>query len=56
MYTDNGEVVIADNEMVLVHCKDIETTNLHLHHGDVTVENGKCNTALFNSYTGERIL
>ena len=56
IYTENGEVVIADNQMVMMHCKDIDKTVLHLHSGDITVENGKYNTVVYNSFTGEKIL
>lgn len=56
IYSDDGEVIIADNEMVMMHCKDIPQTTLHLHCGDVKVENGKYNTVIYNSFTGERVL
>ncbi len=56
IYTDNGEVVIADNEMVMVHCKGIPQTTLHLHCGDIEIENGKYNTVVYNTFTGEKIL
>ena len=56
IYTDNGEVVIADNEMVMMHCKGVPTTTLHLHCGDVKVDNGECNTVVYNTFTGEQIL
>ncbi len=56
IYTDNGEVVIADNEMVMMHCKDTPKTVLHLHCGDVEIENGEVNTVIYNTCTGERIL
>ncbi|MBQ7369000.1 MAG: hypothetical protein IJW60_04785 [Clostridia bacterium] len=56
IYADNGEVVIADNETVMLHSKGISQTVLHLPCGDITVENGKCNTVLYDIRTGERIL
>lgn len=56
IYTDNGEVVIADNEMVMVHCKGIARTVLHLENGDVEIENGKYNTVVYNTKTGEKVL
>ena len=56
IYADNGEVIIADNEMVMMHCKGIPTTTLHLHCGDVEVDNGKYNTVVYNTFTGEQIL
>lgn len=56
IYSDDGEVIIADNEMVMMHCKDIPTTTLHLHCGDIKIENGKYNTVVYNTYTGEKIL
>ena len=56
IYSDDGEVIIADNEMVMMHCKDIPQTTLHLHCGDVKVENGKYNTVIYNSFTGEKVL
>lgn len=56
IYTDGGEVVVADNEMVMVHCKDIPKTTLRLHCGDIELENGKYNTVVYNTFTGEQIL
>ena len=43
IYADNGEVVIADNEMVMLHSKGVPHTTLHLHCGDIEIENGKYN-------------
>ena len=56
IYTNNGEVVVADNEMVMVHCKDIPHTTLHLPCGNIELENGKYNTAVYNIYTGKKLL
>lgn len=56
IYTDQSEVVIADNGLVMVHCKDIPRSVLHLHCGDIVVENPKYSTAVYNTQTGERIL
>lgn len=56
IYTDNGEVVTVANRFVLVHTKGIPQTTLHLTCGDVTLENGKCNTVIYDDLTGERIL
>ena len=56
IYTDNGEVVIADNEMVMVHCKNTPQTVLHLHCGDVKIQNEKYSTVVYNTFTGEKIL
>ena len=56
IYADNGEVVIADNEMVMLHSKGVPHTTLHLHCGDIEIENGKYNTVVYNTFTGEKIL
>ncbi|MBO5479935.1 MAG: hypothetical protein J6A63_01940 [Clostridia bacterium] len=56
IYATNGEVIVADNEMVMMHCKDIPHTTLHLHCGDIQVDNGKYNTVVYNTFTGERVL
>lgn len=56
IYAENGEVIIADNEMVMMHCKNIPQTTLRLHCGDVKVENGKYNTVVYNTLTGEKIV
>ena len=56
IYTDNGEVVIADNEMVMIHCKDIPHTTLHLKFVDIEIDNPKYSTVVYNVVTGERIL
>ena len=55
VYTDGGEVVCAQNNFVMVHTKGKDKTLLHLACGDVTVENGACNTAVFDNLTGERL-
>lgn len=55
IYTDNGEVVVAQNNMVMVHTKGVQKTVLHLACGDVEIENGACNTAVFDNLTGERM-
>ena len=56
IYTEGQEVVVADNEMVMVHSKGIKRSVLHLHCGDVEVENGPYQTVVYHTYTGERIL
>ena len=56
IYTENGEVVIADNELVMVHCRDLPKTKLHLHCGDIEIENEKFSTVVYNTITGEKIL
>ncbi len=56
IYTHGGEVVVADNEMVMVHSKGIEKTNLRLPFGDITIDNGNYNTVIYNVITGEKVL
>lgn len=56
IYTDGGEVVIADNELVMVHSRDIPETVLHLHSGDCVLKNEKFQTVVYNTYTGEQVL
>ena len=55
IYTDGGEVVCAQNNFVMVHTKGKEKTLLHLSCGDVSIDNGDCNTAVFDNLTGERV-
>lgn len=56
VYTENHEVVVADNGMVMVHTKGIEKTVLHLHCGTIELENGDCRTVVYDTNTGERLL
>ena len=56
IYTSGGEVVIADHNMVMVHCKDHPKTVLHLHCGDMIIENPKYCTVIYNSQTGDKIM
>ena len=55
IYARGGEVVTAQNNYVLVHTKGISQTVLHLACGDVTVQNEKCGTVIYDNLTGERI-
>lgn len=56
IYTENEEVVCVANDLVMVHCKDKPVTTLHLKCGDVTVENGKYSTKVFDNLTGQKLL
>lgn len=56
IYTENGEVVVADNETVMVHTKGVPVTRLNLPSGEIEIENGKYNTVVYNVITGERVL
>ena len=56
IYTDHREVVVADNNLVMVHCKNIAKTHLHLKDRDILLDNGACNTYVFDVETGERLL
>ena len=55
IYTDGGELVCAQNQFVMVHTKGTSQTVLHLACGDVLVENGACNTVVYDNLTGERV-
>ena len=56
IYTDGGEVVVADGGMVMVHCKDIPQTVLHLPCGDICMKNEKFSTVVYDCQSGERLL
>jgi hypothetical protein len=56
IYTDNNEVVCVANDFVMVHCKEMPVTTLHLKCGDIKVENGKYSTKVFDNLTGQRLL
>ena len=56
IYSENGEVVCVANDLVMVHCKEIPVTTLHLKCGDVKVENEKYSTKVFDNLTGQRLL
>ena len=56
IYTEANEVCIADNEMVMMHCREKDETVLHLHCGDIKLKNKKFTTVIYNSFTGEKIL
>ena len=56
IYTEGNEVCIADNNMVMIHTKDIPFSTLHLHSGDLRVKNGDCSTIVYDTQTGKRIL
>lgn len=56
MYTENGEVLTAANDLVMYHCTNKKETALNLKCGKQSVKNGKYQTAVFDSLTGEKIL
>ena len=56
IYTDGDEVVIADNDMVMVHCKDKPRTVLHLPCGDIEVKHERFSTVIYHTQTGKRLL
>ena len=56
IYADNGEVVCVANDFVMLHCKGIPETTLHLKCGDVTVKNEKYTTKVYDNLTGQRWL
>ena len=56
IYTDGNEVVIADNDMVMVHTKGVSELKLHLHSGDIVIDTPKYSTVVYNTQTGEKIL
>ena len=56
IYTDGDEVVIADNDMVMVHTKEKEEVTLHLHSKDILLHLPKYSTVVYNTKTAEKIL
>ena len=56
IYSDGGEVIIADNELVMIHCKDRAEVTLHLQNQTVTFPCEKFETRVYHTQTGERIL
>lgn len=56
IYTDGDEVVIADNDLVMVHTRERSEVNIHLHSGDILVRTPKYSTVVYNTKTGEKIL
>ncbi len=57
IYTEDGEVVIADNALVMVHSKNQPRTVLHLPQGDLVLENCiEGDTQIIDIRTGQRIL
>ena len=56
IYTDNEEVLCVANDLVMLHCKETPKTTLHLKCGDITVENEKYTTAVYDNLTGQRLL
>ena len=55
VYSTGGEAITAANGFVMAHSKGKEKTLLHLACGDVEMENGRCETAILDIHTGERI-
>ena len=56
IYTDGEEVVVADNELVMVHTREVDEIKLHLHCGDIVINPTKYSTVIYNTKTGEKIL
>ena len=56
IYTENEEVLCVANDLVMVHCKDKPVSTLHLKGGDITVENEKYTTKVYDNLTGQRLL
>ena len=56
IYSENGEVVCVANDLVMLHCKETPVTTLHLKCGDITVENEKYTTKVYDNLTGKRLL
>ncbi len=56
IYTDGEEVVVADNEMVMVHTREADEIKLHLHCKDIVINPPKYSTVIYNTKTGEKIL
>ena len=56
VYAEGGEVVCVANDLVMYHCKETPTTTLHLKCGDVTVDNEKYVTKVYDNLAGKRLL
>lgn len=56
IYADKDEVIIADNELVMIHCRDREEATLHLQNQKITFPCAKFETRVYHTVTGERIL
>ncbi len=56
VYAEGGEVVCVANDLVMYHCKETPVTTLHLRCGDVTIENEKYTTKVYDNLTGKRLL
>ena len=56
IYTDNDEVLCVANDLVMLHCKEKPVTTLHLKSGDITIENEKYTTKVYDNLTGQRLL
>ena len=56
IYTENEEVLCVANDLVMLHAKEKPVTTLHLKCGDITVENEKYTTKVYDNLTGQRLL
>ncbi len=56
IYTENGEVLCVANDLVMFHAKETPVTTLRLKCGDITVENQKYTTKVYDNLTGQRLL
>ena len=56
IYTENEEVLCVANDLVMLHCKETPKSTLHLKCGDITVENEKYTTKVYDNLTGQRLL
>lgn len=56
IYSEGGEVVCVANDLVMLHCKEMPETTLHLKCGDITVKNEKYTTKVYDNLTGQRLL
>lgn len=56
IYTENGEVLCVANDLVMFHVKETPVTTLRLKCGEITVENKKYTTKVYDNLTGQRLL
>ena len=56
IYTENGEVLCVANDLVMFHAKETPVTTLRLKCGDITIENEKYTTKVYDNLTGQRLL
>ncbi len=56
IYTEDGLVICADNNLVMVHAKQTKNSRLRLACGEVELPDQKHFTAVYDNKTGERLI